>query len=142
MGCIAYIISFIIQAILYFFFISGISIVLGIMLVIYIIKKLYKNKKNDYVDNSTSNYKTSKSKENIDSNNIKIIDEPVEEIFIKEENKKELSWKEEEFEREADLWGLSKEERRIAKEERMTPAEFIEAEEYDDDELLKDEWER
>ena len=38
--------------------------------------------------------------------------------------------------------GLSEEDRRIAKEERMTPAEFIEAEEYDDDELLKDEWER
>ena len=51
-------------------------------------------------------------------------------------------WEEEKFEREADLWGLSEEDRRIAKEERMTPAEFIEAEEYDDDELLKDEWER
>ena len=47
-----------------------------------------------------------------------------------------------EFEREAKLWGLSEEDRRITKEEKMTPAEFIEAEEYDDDELLKDEWER
>ena len=56
--------------------------------------------------------------------------------------KKQLSWKELEFEKEADLWGLSKEERRIAKEEGMTPAEYIEAEEYDDDELLLDEWER
>lgn len=76
--------------------------------------------------------------------NIEIIDEQNEEPFIEKENKKEkeLSWKEEEFEREADLWGLSKEDRRITKEERMTPAEFIEAEEYDDDELFLDEWER
>lgn len=57
-------------------------------------------------------------------------------------NKKELSWREKEFEKEADLWGLSKEDRRLAKEEGMTPAEFIEAEEYEDDELLLDEWER
>ena len=75
---------------------------------------------------------------------IEIIDEPDEESFVEKEYKKEkeLSWEEEKFEREADLWGLSEEDRRIAKEERMTPAEFIEAEEYDDDELLKDEWER
>ena len=74
---------------------------------------------------------------------IEIIDEQDEELFIKTVKKeKELSWEEEEFEREADLWGLSESDRRIAKEERMTPAEFIEAEEYDDDELLKDEWER
>lgn len=52
-----------------------------------------------------------------------------------------LSWQEEEFEREADLWGLSQEDRRIAKEERMSPADFIEAEERDDDELFTDEWE-
>lgn len=52
-----------------------------------------------------------------------------------------VSWKEEEFEREADLWGLSKEDRGIAKEERMSPADFIEAEERDDDELFTDEWE-
>lgn len=55
--------------------------------------------------------------------------------------KQKVSWKEEEFEREADLWGLSKEDRRIAKEERMSPADFIEAEERDDDELFTDEWE-
>lgn len=55
--------------------------------------------------------------------------------------KEKISWKEEEFEREADLWGLSKEDRRIAKEERMSPADFIEAEERDDDELVTDEWE-
>ena len=74
---------------------------------------------------------------------IEVIEEPIFEPDIKNKKKeKRLSWKEEEFEREADLWGLSKEDRRIAKEERMTPAEFIEAEEYDDDELLKDEWER
>lgn len=56
-------------------------------------------------------------------------------------NSKEKDWKEIEFDNEADLWGLSKEDRRIAKEERMTPAEFIEAEERDDDELFTDEWE-
>ena len=57
-------------------------------------------------------------------------------------NNKCTSYKEVKFNKEADLWGLSKEDRRIAKEERMTPAEYIEAEEYDDDELLLDEWER
>lgn len=56
--------------------------------------------------------------------------------------KQEMTWEEKEFEEQADLWGLSEEDRRIAKEERMTPAEFVEAEEYDDDELLLDEWER
>lgn len=45
------------------------------------------------------------------------------------------------FDREADLWGLSNEDRRIAKEERMTPADFIEAEERADDVLDTDEWE-
>ena len=64
-----------------------------------------------------------------------------ENITKKEQQEKQLSWEEEEFEREADLWGLSKEDRRIAKEERMSPAEFIEAEERDDDELFTDEWE-
>lgn len=52
---------------------------------------------------------------------------------------KEKNWKEVEFEKEATLLGLSKEDRRIAKEERMTPAEFVEAEERDDDELFTDE---
>ena len=52
---------------------------------------------------------------------------------------KELSWKEKEFEKEAKLWGLSAEDKRIAKEERMSPADFIEAEEIDDDELITDE---
>ena len=49
---------------------------------------------------------------------------------------------ESEFEREAKKWGLSKEDKRIAKEERMSPADYIEAEEYDDDNLDLDEWER
>ena len=43
------------------------------------------------------------------------------------------------FDREADLWGLSREDRRIAREERMSPADYVEAEERDDDELLDDE---
>lgn len=59
----------------------------------------------------------------------------------KKQKKNKNSYKDEEFDREADLWGLSKEERRIAKEERMSPADFIEAEERDDDVLDTDEWE-
>jgi len=57
-------------------------------------------------------------------------------------NKKirEASYEETKFNEEADLWGLSKEDRRMAKEEGMTPADFIEAEERDDDELVDDEW--
>lgn len=45
------------------------------------------------------------------------------------------------FDREADLWGLSKEDKKLAKEERMSPADYIEAEERDDDLLDTDEWE-
>lgn len=47
-----------------------------------------------------------------------------------------------EFESEAKLWGLSEEDKKIAKKERMSPADYIEAEEYDDDNLDLDEWER
>ena len=43
------------------------------------------------------------------------------------------------FEEEANLWGLSEEDRRIAKEERLSPADYIEAEERDDDVLDTDE---
>lgn len=50
--------------------------------------------------------------------------------------------KKSQFDKEADLWGLSKEDRRIAKDERMSPADYVEAEENDDDELLKDDWDR
>lgn len=39
------------------------------------------------------------------------------------------------FDKEADLWGLSKEDRKIAKQERMSPADYIEAEERNDDNL-------
>jgi len=58
-------------------------------------------------------------------------------------NKQSKKYKEKqsEFDREADLWGLSEEDRRIAKEERMSPADYVEAEERDDDELFTDEWE-
>ena len=65
-------------------------------------------------------------------------------LFLTNENKKKKSkivYKDEEFNREADLWGLSEEDRRIAKEERISPADYIEAEERDDDELFTDEWE-
>ena len=35
------------------------------------------------------------------------------------------NYKDEEFDKEAKLWGLSEEDKRIAKEETMTPADFI-----------------
>lgn len=54
---------------------------------------------------------------------------------------KNKSYKDLEFDEDADLWGLSGEDRKLAKEERMSPADFIEAEERDDDELVTDEWE-
>lgn len=53
-------------------------------------------------------------------------------------NYKKTSWKEDEFEREANILELSKEDKRIAKEERMSPLDYIEAEENDDDELDED----
>ena len=56
-------------------------------------------------------------------------------------SRRTASYKDMEFDKEADLWGLSNEDRRIAKDERMSPADFIEAEERDDDELITDEWE-
>lgn len=62
--------------------------------------------------------------------------------FKSNSNKNKKSWKEKEFDKQADLWGLSKEDRRIAKQERMSPADYVEAEESDDDELLKDDWNR
>lgn len=62
-----------------------------------------------------------------------------EETITKKTKPKEKTWREEEFDRETELWGLSEEDKRIAREEGMTPADFVEAEEYDDDELLLDE---
>lgn len=59
----------------------------------------------------------------------------------KKEKPKKVSWKEEEFEREAKLWGLSEEDKQIAKAEGFTPADFVEAEERMDDILDTDEWE-
>ena len=47
-------------------------------------------------------------------------------------------YKEKEFEKEADKWGLSKKDRERAKNERMSPAEYVEAEERDDDDLDDD----
>jgi cytochrome c biogenesis protein ResB len=43
-----------------------------------------------------------------------------------------------EFDKEANLWGLSEEDRKRAKDERMSPADYIEAEERDNDELIDD----
>lgn len=58
---------------------------------------------------------------------------------VKSYSKKKV--KQSSFDRQADFWGLSKEDRKIAKQERMSPADYIEAEERDDDELDTDEWE-
>ena len=63
------------------------------------------------------------------------------EAKVKPDKTVKRNYKDEEFEREAELWGLSEEDKRIAKEERMIPADFVEAEERDDDELITDEWE-
>ena len=53
-------------------------------------------------------------------------------------NKKKKYQEKSDFDKEADLWGLSKEDRIIAKEERMSPAEYVEAEERDNDDLDTD----
>ena len=50
------------------------------------------------------------------------------------------NYNDESFEKEADKWGLSKKDRERAKEERMSPAEYIEAEERDDDDLDDDDY--
>jgi len=42
------------------------------------------------------------------------------------------------FDKESNLWGLSKEDRQIAKQERMSPADYIESLERDDDNLDSD----
>jgi len=39
------------------------------------------------------------------------------------------------FDKEAKLYNMSKEDKKIAKEERMSPSDYIEAEENDDDNL-------
>lgn len=85
--------------------------------------------------------KNGKKTANLKSN-IEFVDYSFEETKVINKFKNKSSWFDNKFEKEAVLWGLSKEDRRIAKEEGMSPADFIEAEEYDDDELLKDEWER
>lgn len=85
--------------------------------------------------------KNSKKTANLKSN-IEFVDYNFEKSKVNNKSKNKSSWFDNKFEKEADFWGLSKEDRRIAKEERMSPADFIEAEEYDDDELFKDEWER
>ena len=63
------------------------------------------------------------------------------ETKVKPDKTVKRNYKDEEFERKAELWRLSEEDKRIAKEERMSPADFVEAEERDDDELITDEWE-
>ena len=52
--------------------------------------------------------------------------------------KQKISWRDKEFDKQARLWGLSKEDKKIAKEERMSPADYVEALENDDDELDED----
>ena len=85
--------------------------------------------------------KNGKKTTNLKSN-IEFVDYGFEESKVNNKSNNKSYWFDNKFEKEADLWGLTKEDRRIAKEEGMSPADFIEAEEYDDDELFKDEWER
>lgn len=135
MGCLYYLIvwplyfyyylfKFFIYAIYYTFLISYYACVFVFRLIINIIAMIIgftsSNNQNNY-NSHTTYYNTSNKK------NKKI---------------KEASWKEKNFEKESKLWGLSNEDKRIAKQERMSPADYIEAEEYDDDELLKDDWDR
>ena len=51
---------------------------------------------------------------------------------------KKINNKESSFDKEAKLWGLTEEDKRIAKEERLSPVDYIEAEERDNDELIDD----
>ena len=95
-------------------------------LIIELIKALFGNKKNH---NSSYHFNNSFFSQSINT------------AKNKSAPPNKLSWKEKQFEKEADLWGLSSEDRRLAKEERMSPADFIEAEERNDDELDTDEWE-
>ena len=53
-------------------------------------------------------------------------------------NNKKTNIKESQFDKEAKLWGLTEEDKRIAKEERLSPSDYIEAEERDNDELIDD----
>ena len=132
-GCLARIIAFlififlcgIISVILPYIILIVIVILIFFSLILYFASKKERKINNNYTSYSNTNY------------NDKLYDLDVE----NESDDEELSWGEEEFEREADLWGLSQEDRKIAKEERMSPADFIEAEERDDDELFTDEWE-
>ena len=127
MGCL----FSLIELFLWLAYYSVVSICYTVALIFHLIKgivNLILNKN----DKKTANLKS----------NIEFVDYDFEESKVNNKSKNKSSWFDNKFEKEADLWGLSKEDRRIAKEERMSPADFIEAEEYDDDELLKDEWER
>ena len=66
------------------------------------------------------------------------VEEPVLEKKTTKSQKQKISWRDKEFDKEARLWGLSKEDKKIAKEERMSPADYVEALENDDDELDED----
>lgn len=145
MGCLTAFFQLIFE-VLYASFIGFMYIATFLFMIIkFIIKKIIQsNKKSKTVNKSYTKpqYQKSQNKEFNRLSDIEVIEE-YEPMFESNINtKKEKSWKEKEFEREADLWGLSKEDREIAKEERMSPSEFIEAEEYNDDDLFLDEWER
>ena len=66
------------------------------------------------------------------------VEEPVLEKKTTKSQKQKISWRDKEFDKQARLWGLSKEDKKIAKEERMSPADYVEALENDDDELDED----
>ena len=60
--------------------------------------------------------------------------------MVKMKSNKKKESRDLEFDKESSLWGLSSSDKRIAKEERMSPADFIEAEERDDDNLDTDDF--
>lgn len=73
---------------------------------------------------------------------INIIEEPKKNKKLIKTQVSNITWKDDDFDKQAKLWGLSKEDKRIAKEERMSPADYVEAEENDDDELVNDDFDK
>ena len=122
MGCIFYFFAWPFYLMYYMFRIAFEIIKLIVIFVVKIIALFKETSKSNYSGTYNTGYSHTKN-------------------GSKAKKNQKISWQDEEFKREADLWGLSQEDRRIAKEERMSPADFIEAEERDDDELFTNEWE-
>lgn len=92
-----------------------------IVLIFYLIKEIV-----NFILNKNGK-KTSKfhSKNKFEHQNIEFVDYDIEESKVSNISQNKSSWFENKFEKEADLWGLSKEDRRIAKEERRKKKELV-----------------